>query len=470
MRLAYISGEPYHAINDAGTYNRLASMISQYGDYHTGSGPRSGAGGSRGPTAYFPPAFPYYLAALDALDGHQAGGKPAVPPERREMAVTGTIAVGLVGLVALEAFGEAAGLIALAVAAFYPVMIELSGALVAENLVVVLELAAAWAILRGRRARHPYPWIAGAGVLTGLCALAHENAILDLLPFAAAAWAIGRGRDRSPPTAARTTTPGAGTTTMTTTRGWARRSRPLAAPALLVLMTCLTIAPWTIRNAIELHHFVPIADETGITLAGTYNPTSAATPGVPYKWHLFSHVPSLHYLAHESNRLTEVQLSNKLETQAFDYIKARPLAPFDAGWHNTLRMLELEGTFAWRASADALNLHEPWPTIGVYGFYVVALLAIAGAFTRTARRGPGWLWAVPLLWWISIVFVNVETPRFREPIDPFVIMLAACALSTALARVGAALGLGRAPVRSRRRAPELARDQAELVQMRQRLA
>ena len=284
------------------------------------------------------------------------------------MAVTGTVAVALVGLVALEAFGEGAALAALVLAAFYPVMIELSGALVAENLVVVLELAAAWTMLRARRGRRPYLWVAGAGVLTGLCALTHENAILYLLPFGVAAWGIARGRDRPPPR-----------------RAWLGRVRPFAAPAILVVMACLTILPWTIRNAVELHHFVPIADETGITLAGTYNPTSANTPGVPYKWHLFSHVPSLHYLAHESNGLTEVQLSDKLQTQAFDYIKAHPLAPIEAGFDNTLRMLELEGTYAWHASAAALNLHEPWPTIGVY---LVLPAGVGRARRRVHPPGP----------------------------------------------------------------------------------
>jgi hypothetical protein len=420
-------------------------MISEHGDYHTGSGPRSGAGGSRGPTAYFPPAFPYYLAALDVLDGHPAGGKTAVPPERREMAVTGTVAVGLVGLVTLEAFGEGTALI-------------------------VLELAAAWAMLRARRASggRAYLWIAGAGVLTGLAALTHENAALYLLPFAAAAWGMARGRDRPPPDRVGTV-PGSRDRPLPERRR-APRIRPLAAPGLLVLMACLTISPWTIRNAVELHHFVPIADETGITLAGTYNPTSANTPRVPYKWHLFSHVPSLRYLARESNRLTEVQLSDKLQAKAFHYIRAHPLAPLEAAFDNTKRMLELEGTYAWRASADALNLHEPWPQLGVDAFYGLAAVALAGAFTRRARRGPWWLWAMPVLWWLSIIFVNVETPRFREPIDPFLIMLAACALATALGRVGATLGLSRAPVRSGGGASQLAGDETELVQMVQRLA
>jgi 4-amino-4-deoxy-L-arabinose transferase-like glycosyltransferase len=448
IRLGYIASEPYHAINDAGTYNRMASMIARFGDYHTGTKPKSGAGGSRGPTAYFPPAFPYYLAIADVLDGHQNGGKASVPPERIEMAVTGTISVALIGLVALEAFGEGVALAALVLAAVYPVFIETSGILAAENLVVPLELAAAWALLRARRARggRIWIWIAATGVLTGLTALAHENAILYLVPFAIAAWAVARAAakpDRAHP-----------------------RLRALAGPALLVVLTCATIAPWTIRNAVELHHFVPIADETGITLAGTYNPVSAGDTQLPYKWHLFSHVPELHYLAHGSGRYTEVQLSNLLEAQALNYIQAHPTAPLQASLDNTLRMFELEGTFGWRASTSALNIHQPWAEIGVYSLYAVCLLAIAGLFTRRVRRAPWWLWLMPVLWWITIVPINVETPRFREPIDPFFILLAACAVSAAVAR----LRLRGAPVRGRRRPAELAGDEAQLVQMVERLA
>ncbi len=440
VRIAYVSSEPYHAINDAGTYNRMASMVATYGDYHTGSGPKTGAGGSRGPTAYFPPAFPYYLAVADLVDGHQAGGRTAVPPERVQMAVTGTISVALIGLVALEAFGEGVALAAMGLAAIYPVFIVCSGILAAENLVVPLELAAAWTALRGRRASRPYLWIAGTGVLTGLAALTHQNAILYVIPLGIAAWTAARSRLTG------RTHPGL---------------RALAAPALLLLLTCLTIVPWTIRNVTELHAFVPISDETGITLAGTYNPRSANDPQVPFKWHLFSHVAQLHHFARASNYETEPQLSSQLTTAALDYIKAHPLAPIAAGLNNTLRMLELEGTFAWRASTAALNIHPPWDTIGVYSFYALALLAIAGLFTRVVRRAPWWLWLMPVLWWLTIVPVNVETPRFREPLDPFLILLAGCAVSAAVSR----LGLGRAPVRRGGSPTELTRDQAQLVQV-----
>ena len=194
VRVAFVEQTSYHAVNDAGSYNRLGSMVATTGSYNVGSKPGSGAGGSRGPTAYFAPAFPYVLAAVDLIDGHAAGGKSAIQPERVAMAVLGTVAVALVGLVALEAFGDSVAVVCMALAAVYPVLVELSGTLVAENLLLIFELAAVWTALRARRSGQPYAWIAATGVLAGLATLSHENAIVILIPLAFAAW---RRRPRS---------------------------------------------------------------------------------------------------------------------------------------------------------------------------------------------------------------------------------------------------------------------------------
>ena len=51
---------------------------------------------------------------------------------------------------------------------------------------------------------------------------------------------------------------------------WAPR-RSLGPPAVLVAVALLTVAPWTIRNAVELHAFVPVTTQFGSALAGTYN-------------------------------------------------------------------------------------------------------------------------------------------------------------------------------------------------------
>jgi hypothetical protein len=218
--------------------------------------------------------------------------------------------------------------------------------------------------------------------------------------------------------------------------------------ALLLASTAITIVPWTIRNAVELHHLVPVSDESGITLVGTYNPTSAGFKRLSYKWRLFTLITEDAQLKRDAHRYQEVALSDKLQSQALHYIAAHPLSPLEVAYHNTLRMFELEGSYAWHVSAYAQGLKLAVARIGVAAFWLVCLLALAGAFTRTAREGPGWMWAIPVLLALTVVFINVETPRFREPIDPFLILLASCALVTGLTRGRARLGAGRYQSRS----------------------
>ena len=412
LRVWRVQSTSYTPINDAASYLTLASQVAHSGDYTS----HTGAGGSRGPTAYFPPAFPYFLAAVELVDGHRTPTGPSVHPARLAVAVVGTASVALIGLVAFEAFGISVALVSMALAAVYPAFIELSGTIYSENLMLALALAAIWAALRARRSDHPLRWIAAAGVLTGLSALTHTNGVVLVLPLAFAAWSAQRR--------------------------W-------TSPALLVVAAALTVAPWTIRNAIVLHRFIPISDETGITLAGTYNPASAANHRIPYRWLFYGEIPSDAAISRQAPHLTEPQLGSKLQHAAFHYISDHPLAPLKVAYHNTRRLLELEGSTVWESSAASVSLSSRAARIGVFGFWSVLILAVAGAFVPVTRRAPRWLWAVPILLALSVIFVNSETPRFRSPIDPFLIMLAACALvstSARVRRVPVASG-GGAPVR-----------------------
>jgi 4-amino-4-deoxy-L-arabinose transferase-like glycosyltransferase len=433
IRVVDVQQHAYRPVNDAGIYLRLASEIAHLGSYSTHD---RGAGGTMGPSAYFPPAYPYFLAAVDVLTGHETPAGAAVHPARLAQTVLGTLTVALIGLLALELFGPPVALIALGLAAVYPVLVELSGLLVAENLLTPLVLAATWAALRARRARTARTarrWIATTGVLTGLAALAHENGILLLLPLAAAVWTA---RPR-----------------------WSWRA--LAAPALLIAVAALTIAPWTVRNAIVLHRLIPVSDETGITLVGTYNSASAANRQVPYKWRLYYGIPQDRAVVREARVLTEPELDSRLRSQALDYITNHPFAPFAVLFHNTLRLFELEGSYAWHASAKAQGLNQGVAGTGVTSLWILSVLALLGALTGKARQVPRWLWAIPVLLGLSVVLVNVETPRFREPVEPFLILLAACAVASGAAR------LRRAPVR--RDGSATASGPGELVEVVERL-
>jgi 4-amino-4-deoxy-L-arabinose transferase-like glycosyltransferase len=442
LRLESAHRTPYKPINDAGSYLTLASYIARTGDYSLKTSPGSGAGGTKGPSAYFAPGFPYYLALVDRIDGHEVRRGPAIQPARDSQAVLGMFTVALVGLVAFELFGETAGLIALLLAAVYPVFTEMAGVIAAENLLAPLVLAALYTALRARRATsgaRRYGWVAGTGVLTGLATLTHENGVLILAGLIPAVW-VGRPR---------------------------LKLRSLAAPALLVALTALTILPWTIRNATVMHSFIPVSDETGITLVGTYNVASAANTQVPYKWRIFYGIPGEGPLIRQSPHLTEPQLSAKLQSQALHYIEHHPVSLLEVLYHNGRRLLELEGTFAWIASASAVSLTTPVARIGVISFWILCLLAIAALATRRGRSAPAWVWVIPLLLALSVVLVNVETPRFREPVDPFLILLASAGLATAVERVRGRLG--RTPVGGEAGHAVAARP-AQLVEVRERLA
>jgi hypothetical protein len=436
LRVGEVQRTSYQPIFDAGSYMTLASEIAHTGGYSMHD---RGAGGSRGPSAYWPPGLPYFLAGIDLLSGHTAPNGAAVHPARLAQAALGTVIVALIWLVALELFGGTIALFALAIAAIYPVLIELSGLIVAENMLTALILAAVWAVLRARHARAPYVWIAAAGLSSGLAMLTHQNAVVILIPLGVAVARL----PGAPPTA-----------------------RRFAAPALLVAVAGLTIIPWTIRNAVVLHDFVPISDETGITLRGTYNPSSAAFRPVPYKWRLYNGIAADRGLARQAHTLTEVELDSRLRARALRYVADHPLAPLDVALHNTLRLLELEGPLAWRASAAAEDLPRRTAQIGVISFWLLCALAAIGCGTRAARAAPKWLWATAVLLALSVVLVNAETPRFREPLEPFLILLAACGVDAIVRRF--ARLIGRAPIR-RGLEPAPAGGDRQLVDVSERL-
>jgi len=105
---------------------------------------------------------------------------------------------------------------------------------------------------------------------------------------------------------------------------------------------------------------------------------------------------------------------------------------------------DLGGLSRARFTARTAGIGSPLAAdAGVVCFWVLALLAWPAR--SRAARGPspgacdrlaGWcVWLAGALLLASIVFVTTETPRFRAPLDPFVILLASAALATAHERL-----------------------------------
>jgi hypothetical protein len=213
---------------------------------------------------------------------------------------------------------------------------------------------------------------------------------------------------------------------------WAARPRwswrAMIAPAALVACAVLVVAPWTVRNAIELHAFVPVTDQTGVAIGGQYNDLAKDTD---WSWVGPWQVPEFRSL-YRGEPLGEVELSRQLTTRGVDYAKDHPGALPAVAFNNMLRLLSLKDPVDFeRTSAPVVGEPRGLAEAGVYSFWVLALVAIAGAFSPLARRLPGFIWAIVPLMLVSIVFV-AGSSRYRAPLEPVFILFAAAAVEWAL--------------------------------------
>jgi 4-amino-4-deoxy-L-arabinose transferase-like glycosyltransferase len=412
LRLAYVDATPGYVLrHDARDYDVHARSIAE------GQGFSKTLAHGR-PTAFRPPGYPYFLGAVYRAFGVERAANPRrLRVARIAQAFVGTAVVALAGVLAAQLWGWGVGLVALALGAVYVPLITVGGAVMSEPLFDAFMLAALVAAIAHRRSAHRYRWTVLAGALGGLAILTRANALILLAPLA---WAVWDGRP------------------------WRSRAA-LGPPAVLVVIAALTVTPWTIRNAVELHAFVPVSTQLGSALAGTYNDAVRADTQNPAAWQGLKHIPDYAPLFDRVAVTPEPVLERELRRAALRYIAHHPLFVAKVGWWNTRRMLELAGRRRSRATAATITIDHPWADRGILCFWIVGAIAVAGVLTRRARRSPAFVWTVPALMFLSVVFLVVETPRYRTPIDPFLVLLAAAALATAGERLRA-----RVPGRLRR--------------------
>ena len=178
------------------------------------------------------PLYQFFLAAVFAISGFSF--KLFFPLQ----ALLGGATSGLVGLIAWEAFGQktTAWLAGIA-AAVHPILVNAASQPYNEDLFFFLFAAAIWLFLVWFRTRGlRYAVLCGASI--GLCTLTRESG----LPLLAAMCAVAIGsRLRDP-------------------RAW-------TASALLAGTALALIAPWSIRNAVRFHAFIPVATIVGEDLS-----------------------------------------------------------------------------------------------------------------------------------------------------------------------------------------------------------
>jgi 4-amino-4-deoxy-L-arabinose transferase-like glycosyltransferase len=381
--------------SDAADYDRHALSLSG-GDGYPKTLP---VVGGHGPTAFRAPLYPFALAAVYlVVDTNDQSARWLAG--RLEQAVIGTAVVALIALIALQLFGRRPALISAGIAAVYPPLILAGTSLLTEPLFTALILAGVAALLRYRGPEPRPGWLVAAGVCAGLAALTRGNGIAIVVILALGAWVA---------------------------RPW-RSWRALRAPAIVVACSVIVVLPWTIRNATEMDAFVPVTDQTGVAIGGQYNDVAKVND---WSWVGPWDVPAFASI-YADRSLDEVEISRELTDKGIDYVRDHPGALPSAAFHNILRMFSLKDAVAFeRTSASVLGEPKGLAQAGVYSFWVLAALAIVGAFSPLCRRLPAFIWAIVPLLVVSIVFV-AGASRYRVPLEPVFILFAAAAIEWAL--------------------------------------
>ena len=395
LRLVFVLVTPgYTPRHDDRHYDRLACSIVVAGHYPVrpavvdrdscGTMPPS----ANEPTAFRPPGYPMMLAGVHAVGDPLPGSRWT--KARVANALLGTLAVALIGLVAAQLWSRRTAFAAMAVLAVDLPLILVGGSLMSDTLFVTLVLATVLAGLRGEGSRRALAWAAGTGALVGVATLIRPTAVVLLVPLGLAmAW-----------------------------RPW----RPAVA-LVLVAATALVIAPWTVRNAVQMHAFIPVSDFVGSWVAGTYNDQARNDPEHPG-----SSQTRVADTFDDLQSLPEVERQRELTRRGLDYAADHPGYVGQVLGHNTMRLLNLEGSSWWRYQGWTMSLPRWSADAAGYGFYALVLLALAGAFTRAARAAPAWLWLAPILLFASVIFAG-SAIRYRAPVEPFLALLAALTIT-----------------------------------------
>jgi 4-amino-4-deoxy-L-arabinose transferase-like glycosyltransferase len=400
LRLGYVALTPdYRLVDDATDYDRHAASIARGDGYAD-----VGLPGRK--SAFRPPGYPYLLGAVYRVTAVQDSRvQDRIQVARVFNALLGTLVVALIGLVAAQLWDRRTALVAMGLGAVYLPLILVGGSVMSETLFAVFMLASLAAAIQHRRSPHRWRWALAAGLLAGLTVLTRANALVLLIPLAFGVW---DARPRFTP-------------------------RALGPPVALVVVALLTVTPWTIRNQLVFHQFVPVSTQLGSALAGTYNDEARADRVNPASWRSLRRIEQYKYLTDQWRVISEAQLEQKLRAASMDYIRAQPGYVATVVWWDTRRALDLASLDWSRHTASTISVTAGWAVAGVICFWIIGLLALAGVFTRGARRAPWWVWAMPALVYLGVVALVFETPRYRTGIDPFIVMLAALAL-VALAR------------------------------------
>ena len=359
---------------DSRDYDSIARNLLKGEGFHEDEGPRAAR----------PPVYPLVLAAFYAvgLDDPRA--------VYLLQALAGAATCVLVVLLGRRLFGERVGVVAGWIMVFYPFFIYFTGLLLTETLFILGLVAFVYLVewcggADGGARFNSFYLAAAAGVLAGVVTLLRSSFLvfpIFVLPF----W-LASAR---------------------------YKGRAFAQWAAMLVFAALTLVPWVWRNHLLFDRFIPTTLQVGESL---YEANSPYADGGP----------AMERLTNLKDRFKgdEVETNRYFRDQAVRYILENP--------QRFLSLAAAKFRRFWSFVPNAPQYGGPLYAVGSLCTYVPVLIgAVFGIYYWRRRKGTLFFLLSPVIYYTALHMVFVGSVRYRVPVMPFVILLAAAGLVMAL--------------------------------------
>jgi hypothetical protein len=351
---------------------------------------------STGPTAWLAPIYPYLLAGIFKLAGIFSY-KSLLTIRMLDIAFS-ALTCWPIRTVSTIAFGKRVGTASawlwtvLPDAIFYPVFWVWDTALTGLCMTTLFA-----ATLKIRGSSRMSSWI-GYGALWAFSAMVNP-CVLSVLPFLGL-WAIWPLRDQL--------------------------TRALRVGLAAAMIFVAGIAPWSIRNYVVFHKFIPFRSNFGLEL------WLSNSPEVPDTFAGFLHPTEDPKEAAKFARMTEIPYMEEKQSEALGFMRTHP--------RDTMRFFFRR--FAdnwlgiWDAPRDMWRFMPPSMRLTIIWNCLFSLLSFAGAlFAYRTRSEAALPFASVMLMFPVVFYVTHTSGRYRYPMDPIMGILTVFAIAYPLAQL-----------------------------------
>lgn len=320
------------------------------------------------PTALRPPLYAAFLAVIYKLFGHSYIAVKLI------QAFLGSMTVVFFYLIAVRIFGPPAAALTAIFTSFYMPFVSASVFLYNETLFNFLFALIVLIVVTGAGDLRPGRAMA-VGILSAVLALTRATGLLMplccLIPFAVRV------------------------------RAHENRRRFLAGAAVMLVFFALTLTPWIIRNYRVFGKFVPVSTNAGMNIYQGIRPVEGKIFGLGAR----------DKVAQEAALIeNEAQKSNFYVREAFRAYFEDPARAFKL---IIMRYLFFLSPIDWEImGGEVINYH----------FVFILPFAMAGFVIALARRKDILFLSLISAYYFGLVLIFQATPRYRLPIDGYLIM------------------------------------------------